>query len=497
MKEQTNSGAQLKLDAYVRVSRTNGRSGDSFISPDQQRDKIKAWARLRGVQIAKWHDPDLDQSGGKLSRPNFDKALGRVEAGKTGGIVVAKLDRFSRAGVADALKLIESIHEGGGKVASVEENIDPTTPAGEFTMTLFLALARMQRQQIAANWSDARRRAVERGVHIASKVPTGYRGTVAGYTPKGEPIAGPLEKDPEAAPHIAEVFRRKAEGASWRDLALYLREHEVESPYGTTDWLPRALTHLISNRAYLGEARSGEFVNPEAHGAIVDEASWQAAQEAKGERPVNGMGGSLLAGILRCAGCGYVLKPDTMKDRDGEKLRLYRCRTERSSGRCPAPAAVLGRVIEPYVVGAFFDGIGGMRAEGSALTAELEAAEAALARAEQELTAYLGAVSADDVGAEAFREGARQRRDRADAAREALDQARGRAGVAELPLRADLEAEWPKLDVGEQGDLLRAGLDRVTLRRGRVPISERAQLVWRGEDVDHEAAAWAQSTKQR
>src|SRR5262245_20846807 len=131
----------MKLDAYVRVSQVAGREGDSFISPAQQRDKIRMWAELRGVEIARWHDADLDQTGGKLSRPNFDKALRRVRAGKTGGIVVSKLDRFSRAGVADALKLIESIIEAGGQVASVEEGIDPTTPTGEFTMTVFLALA--------------------------------------------------------------------------------------------------------------------------------------------------------------------------------------------------------------------------------------------------------------------------------------------------------------------------------------------------------------------
>ena len=29
------------------------------------------------------------------------------------------------------------------------------------------------------------------------------------------------------APHIAEVFRMKAAGGSWRDLAMYLREHSV------------------------------------------------------------------------------------------------------------------------------------------------------------------------------------------------------------------------------------------------------------------------------
>src|SRR4051794_13749448 len=168
----------MRLDGYIRVSRVNGRNGDSFISPDQQKDKITQWATLRGVEITDAWPTDLDQSGGKLSRPNFDKALERVRSGKTDGIVVAKLDRFSRAGVADALKLIETIIEAGGTVASVEEGIDPMTPTGEFTMTLFLALARMQRRQIGDQWKDAQRRAVDRGIHVASQAPTGYvRGT--------------------------------------------------------------------------------------------------------------------------------------------------------------------------------------------------------------------------------------------------------------------------------------------------------------------------------
>src|SRR5205814_885815 len=149
----------------------------------------------------KWHEPDFDQSGGKLSRPNFDKALERVKAGKTEGIVVSKLDRFSRAGVADALKLIEGIIEAGGQVAAVEENIDPTTPTGEFTMTLFLALARMQRRQIADTWKDSQRRAVERGIHVASKAPTGYDRDEHGRL-----------KPNEDATHITELFRLKVEG---------------------------------------------------------------------------------------------------------------------------------------------------------------------------------------------------------------------------------------------------------------------------------------------
>jgi len=39
-----------------------GREGESFQSPEQQRDTIRAWAKLRGVEIAEWFE-DIDKSG--------------------------------------------------------------------------------------------------------------------------------------------------------------------------------------------------------------------------------------------------------------------------------------------------------------------------------------------------------------------------------------------------------------------------------------------------
>jgi site-specific DNA recombinase len=457
-------------DAYVRVSRVNGRAGDSFISPDVQRSKVEAWAKSREVEIACVHQ-DLDQTGGKLSRPGFDKALDRVRQGKTAGIVVAKLDRFSRAGVADALRLIEEIIEAGGQVAAVEEGVDPTTPTGEFTMTLFLALARMQRQQIGETWNTSRELAVARGIHVSSKPPTGYD--------RDDETKRLVPNDD--APHVAEVFRMKAAGSSWRDLGDYLTANGVRTPYGLQYWVGRSLSHVIANRAYLGEARSGEYVNPEAHEQIVDPETWERAQRAIGDRPVNGMGGALLAGILRCEACGYVLKPDTMRDRSGEKLRLYRCRGHRPGGSCPAPASVLGRVVEPWTVEQMFLWLGGVRARGSALTSDLRAAELSLSKAKRELATYITAVSAEDVGAEAFAAGAKQRREAVDAAAAFEDEVRERAGLTDLPQEADLRQQWPELDVGEQNAILRAALDAVILSNGRGrQIDQRARLVWRG-----------------
>ena len=41
-------------DGYIRVSRRGGREGDSFISPEVQRKKIAAWAKLHEVEIVRW-----------------------------------------------------------------------------------------------------------------------------------------------------------------------------------------------------------------------------------------------------------------------------------------------------------------------------------------------------------------------------------------------------------------------------------------------------------
>jgi hypothetical protein len=40
-----------EFDAYIRVSRKGDREGAAFQSPEEQREKITDWAKLRGVEI--------------------------------------------------------------------------------------------------------------------------------------------------------------------------------------------------------------------------------------------------------------------------------------------------------------------------------------------------------------------------------------------------------------------------------------------------------------
>jgi DNA invertase Pin-like site-specific DNA recombinase len=160
------------MDQYVRVSRVGGRSGESFISPDLQRDQGAAWAASRSVEIPMIHE-DLDQSGGKLARPGLDALMARIRAGETDGVIVSKLDRLSRLGVADALRLVEQITEAGGSIAALDLGLDPTTPFGEFGMTIMLALARMERRRMSEAWEHAKTRALDRGARMGP-TPFGY-----------------------------------------------------------------------------------------------------------------------------------------------------------------------------------------------------------------------------------------------------------------------------------------------------------------------------------
>ncbi len=463
----------MNLDGYIRVSRVGGREGESFISPDVQRKQIESYAEANGFTIARWHE-DFDQSGGGLERPAFQAALERCRSGETGGIVAAKLDRISRS-IVGLAHVIEEAKAGGWRLVAVDFGLDVKKPAGKLVADILGAVAEWELERQRQGWDTAQERAVARGVHVASRAPTGYRRNEDGR----------LELIEEWAPHIHELFVRRAAGTSWSELGRYLESAGVVGPYKNQHWTTSAVSKMIANRAYTGEARSGKHRLANAHPAIVTEAEWRAAQGVRGLSPLmNGNGdGALLAGLLRCAGCRYVMKPDSMRAASGEKLRLYRCRGDHAAGKCEAPASVLGRVVEPYVIERFFEalGPGGMLARPLPNAKAAERAGKDLEAAEVELQAWIEA-DITEFGRELYVAGLEVRQRRFDEARERLDVALG--PTVALPAVADLGDLWGDLSVGERRQLLAAGIDAVMVRRGRDGIESRSLVLWHGEAPD-------------
>jgi DNA invertase Pin-like site-specific DNA recombinase len=467
----------MRLDGYVRVSRVAGRSGDAFISPGEQKERVRAWAKSQDHSIAKWHE-DLDQPGSKADRPGLLAAMERIESGASAGLVVARLDRFGRS-VQDSANLLARIRAADGVLCTVAEGIDTSGYMGKFLADLFAALGELELARIRENWNAARKSAVARGIHVSGKVPTGYR--------RGEDRV--LEPDPGTATAIHELFIRRAAGVSWSQLARFLEEEGVVTPWGNEHWTVASVGTVVRNRVYLGEARAGKIVNPDAHEPIVTLAEWNAANKARGVHPGHsGKGSGLLSGLLRCGGCSYAMKPKMGKTRHGKDFLEYGCKPDKAGGRCPAPASVKASVIEPFVLPHLFE----FAKSATARTREDEEGtdlDAQIAVAEAERDAALDERLAEALGgsqSEAYLRTVESRQQRVDALLE--ERVERDSGRKPGEVEADLEGVWEDLTLEDRRRILHSVFDSVFVwrtpeagRNGKFPIAERTRLFFAGE----------------
>jgi DNA invertase Pin-like site-specific DNA recombinase len=373
------------VDIYVRVSRVGGR--ERLISPEEQERSGLRLAQERGLHIGKVLT-DLDESGGKLERPGLQEALSRVEAGDSGGLIVAWLDRLSRDSE-HALRLVRRISEAGGVIYAPDAPSDWTTPEGELQAGIVFAFAQYVRQRARAGFERAKARAIESGIPVHTRPPVGYR-----TRPDRR-----LEPDPETAPIVREAFEMRARGEGPAAIAEFLAERGVQTSQGSSTWSKQAVYGLLKNRTYLGElhyGRDGRFVNESAHEPIVDLALYQAANKAKTSRlaPVAEKTDWLLAGLLRCEACRYAMQGTTTS----RGKRIYRCTRRHAAGMCPLPARIDASRIEGMVEGLVWRHVADAEAREQPPRSDLRELEAAFEQAEAKLARWTSAEILEALG---------------------------------------------------------------------------------------------------
>ena len=166
------------VDGYIRVSDTAGRHGERFISPVEQREAIERWAVQRGFHLMEVYE-ELDDSGARADRPLLERAVTRIEAGVSNGLVVTHVDRFGRS-LLDGLQAIERIRARNGEFYAVADGLDTSTDAGRLVCQILLSTAEYQLARVRAGWDTSRRHAIRRGVWMGNTTPVGYRKTRSG-----------------------------------------------------------------------------------------------------------------------------------------------------------------------------------------------------------------------------------------------------------------------------------------------------------------------------
>jgi DNA invertase Pin-like site-specific DNA recombinase len=427
----------LPIDVYVRVSRVGERDKDSvtFQSPKQQEDRCRAQLKADGLKLGKVFI-DLDESGAKASRPEFDNAMARVEEGVSGGIIVYDLSRFGRStrNVLDGIDFIEA-HDA--VFISCAEKFDTSTGTGRFVLTVFAALRELERTQSAERWETSKAGARARGVHIAA--------ARAGYVRDKD---GKLVEHPEYIEAVRAVFALRARGGSMAEAAEILTSAQVptsKSGGKAVSWSRQATRGLIQTESYSSE-----------HGGPIPAWQWKKAQPSKGEPRVRGEGYVLGGGLVRCSTCGAGM----VKNSNGQRYQVLRCETP-GGGH----AAMSYETAEDYILSLAFSHLGTTvkpqpgddEALRSSLLLAVEGAQAEFETAEE----LLGVTPPpDSKPALAFSEAQ-------NALAEFEAEAARPIGIYDLLTPVGARVEFEKLPIPERRRILREVVSKVVLSPGR------------------------------
>ena len=106
----------------------------------------------------------IDKASGKnANRPELARMMNYVRRGDT--VIVESISRFAR-NTRDLLDLVERLTEKQVEFVSRKEAIDTTTPTGKFMLTVFAAVAELEREYILQRQREGIAIAREQGKYV-------------------------------------------------------------------------------------------------------------------------------------------------------------------------------------------------------------------------------------------------------------------------------------------------------------------------------------------
>lgn len=207
-----------KSIGYVRVStEEQAREG---LSLEAQKARLMAYAAVEEMELVAIHE-DAGISGKMVgNRPGLQAALQALAAGEAEALVVCKLDRLSRSTV-ETLELVEISKAEGWALHSMAEKLDTDSACGRLVVTMFAALAQMERERISENTKAVLDRKRENGDDLG-RAPLGQKWDGEGH----------LVADASEAPVVTKIVALKKSGLSNRKIALQLSAEGARAKRG-------------------------------------------------------------------------------------------------------------------------------------------------------------------------------------------------------------------------------------------------------------------------
>ncbi len=320
---------------YARVSKE---VEDGF-SIDAQRRILQDYCRTQNWDdTIEYIDADKPARSDSIEkRPAFKRMLEDAEDGLIDVVLVHKIDRFAR-NIRLTFECLERLaRHGVSFVAVAQPDLDYTRPEGRLFMGMMATLAQYYSDNLSQETTKGKTERKLQGLHNGH-IPFGMmRG------PDGIAVA-----DPATIAGLLLAFDLSAGGRSDREVAEALNAAGYRTTGvhgGAKPFTKDTIRPMLQNRFYLGELPGEGPDGPIAarHAAVIDLASWEAAQEARERR-----GGTRstrvrrdatvysLSGLAVCDHCGGRLRIQPNKG----KPRLF-CSTRQQRGGCCFRSAFL------------------------------------------------------------------------------------------------------------------------------------------------------------
>jgi len=308
----TKAKTRFRCAIYTRKSSEEGLE-QQFNSLDAQRAACEAYILSQAGEgwecLPELYD-DGGWSGGNMDRPAIKRLLEDITKGRIDIVVVYKVDRLTRS-LMDFARIVETFDSNDASFVSVTQAFNTTNSMGRLTLNVLLSFAQFEREVTGERIRDKIAASRARGIWMGGNIPLGYD--------LGDRRL--LINEPEAET-VRHIFRRYLALKSIPALAHELDRSGIRSKcwtsrkgieHGGVRFTCGAVSHILNNRIYLGEAVHKGVAHLGEHEAIVDAELFAKVQAQLGHNRH-----SRVTRKTRAATCPLTSK---LFDADGQPMR--------------------------------------------------------------------------------------------------------------------------------------------------------------------------------
>jgi len=305
MKNKNELALRTRAALYIRVSTEE--QVLHGLSIDAQTEALDAWAQANHIEVVGHYiDAGISARKPAAKRPELQRLLRNVQAGKVDLIAFTKLDRWFR-NVAEYHKVQEILEKYNVGWQTIHEDYETSTASGRFKVNIMLAAAEDEAdrtsERIKAVFSNKR----EKNQPLGGLAPYGYR-----WENKKLVV---VEEEAEV---VRWMFSQYITLRSARALHFALMEQRGISRSAN------GLKVILRNTKYIGQSDGREGICP----PIVDAETFALAQEISQQREQRNSAFQsrprrtyLFSGLVFCAECGGRLTSHTVSN----TYTYYRC----------------------------------------------------------------------------------------------------------------------------------------------------------------------------